>query len=450
MKYSMRNLQEGKGHICLLGASFSTRNLGVSVLSDGAVGFLRRAYPHSELRLIDYGKTPLIYRSQWNGKEEVLTTTPIRFSKHFFQRNNIGLLLLIAGILRCIPGKRVRQFIGDKFPMLGTMMSARMSCGISGGDSFSDIYGLKRFFYVALPMIVAQQTRVPFVLLPQTFGPFRSRISRLIAWRIVRNSKLVFTRDTDGPRRLLDVFGRDGKMPIPRFCPDVAFAVQPDPVSRRLLPSGFRPSLGSKPVVGLNVSGLLYMGGYRHRNMFGLRDDYRDLVVRISREIVRGGGRLVLIPHVGGGFEHAESDATSSRTILERLRSEGLKNVELLTGIEDHRKLKYVIGMCHFFIGSRMHSCIAALSQAVPTIGLAYSDKFHGVFESAGVGDWVVDLRSTGREEVSRSVQEGIQRRGEIHRMLTDQLQRIETILAQRASEIKEYVEEGWHGTTER
>ena len=40
-----------------------------------------------------------------------------------------------------------------------------------------------------------------------------------------------------------------------------------------------------------------------------------------------------------------------------------------------------------------MHACIAALSQAIPALGIAYSDKFRGVFESVGVGHLVADPR---------------------------------------------------------
>ncbi len=59
----------------------------------------------------------------------------------------------------------------------------------------------------------------------------------------------------------------------------------------------------------------------------------------------------------------------------------------------DQYEIKGVIGLCDFFIGSRMHACIAALSQRVPTIGVAYSKKFSGVFESIGLGDMVIDAR---------------------------------------------------------
>jgi polysaccharide pyruvyl transferase WcaK-like protein len=47
-----------------------------------------------------------------------------------------------------------------------------------------------------------------------------------------------------------------------------------------------------------------------------------------------------------------------------------------------------------------MHSCIAAISQCVASAGLAYSDKFRGVFEIAGVGDYVADMRYAREDEI--------------------------------------------------
>ena len=40
-----------------------------------------------------------------------------------------------------------------------------------------------------------------------------------------------------------------------------------------------------------------------------------------------------------------------------------------------------------------MHSCIAALPQGIPCIGLAYRMKFEGVFESIVMSDWVIDAK---------------------------------------------------------
>jgi polysaccharide pyruvyl transferase WcaK-like protein len=56
--------------------------------------------------------------------------------------------------------------------------------------------------------------------------------------------------------------------------------------------------------------------------------------------------------------------------------------------------------MCDFFIGSRMHACIAALSQCIPTVGIAYSKKFSGVFESIQVGHLVADPRIINEKKI--------------------------------------------------
>jgi polysaccharide pyruvyl transferase WcaK-like protein len=66
--------------------------------------------------------------------------------------------------------------------------------------------------------------------------------------------------------------------------------------------------------------------------------------------------------------------------------------------------MKYLIGQCDFFIGSRMHACIAALSQGVPAVGLAYSRKFLGVLRSIGVENLAVDLRECDIEKISELI----------------------------------------------
>jgi colanic acid/amylovoran biosynthesis protein len=58
------------------------------------------------------------------------------------------------------------------------------------------------------------------------------------------------------------------------------------------------------------------------------------------------------------------------------------------------------VNLCDFFIGSRMHSCIAALSQNIPCIGIAYSKKFIGVFSSISLNESVIDARNMSEKEI--------------------------------------------------
>ncbi len=74
-------------------------------------------------------------------------------------------------------------------------------------------------------------------------------------------------------------------------------------------------------------------------------------------------------------------------------------------------QLKGIIGQCDFFAGSRLHACIAALSQGIPTVGIAYSDKFAGVFAAVGATDAVVDARAGTAEEMLKACSEAFSTR---------------------------------------
>ena len=72
----------------------------------------------------------------------------------------------------------------------------------------------------------------------------------------------------------------------------------------------------------------------------------------------------------------------------------------------DQNEIKYIIGLCDFFLGARMHATIAALSQCIPAVGMAYSKKFAGVFETVGVEGCVVDMRTLNDQEILSRIQE--------------------------------------------
>ena len=66
----------------------------------------------------------------------------------------------------------------------------------------------------------------------------------------------------------------------------------------------------------------------------------------------------------------------------------------------DAEELKGIIGQCDLFIGSRMHSNIAALSQSIPTIALGWSYKYYGIMKRLGMEEYVSHLNSVSFEEL--------------------------------------------------
>ena len=73
-----------------------------------------------------------------------------------------------------------------------------------------------------------------------------------------------------------------------------------------------------------------------------------------------------------------------------------------------------------------MHSCIAAMSQCVPTVGIAYSKKSHGVFESIGLGDCVADVYQCGNNaELLSTVEAAFEKRNQTRKHLDKVIPRI-------------------------
>ena len=71
----------------------------------------------------------------------------------------------------------------------------------------------------------------------------------------------------------------------------------------------------------------------------------------------------------------------------------------MVRGQYDAAETKYLIGQCDFFIGARMHACIAAVSQSIPAVTLAYSKKAAGVMGLVNAADTVADLRQLDLDE---------------------------------------------------
>jgi polysaccharide pyruvyl transferase WcaK-like protein len=160
------------------------------------------------------------------------------------------------------------------------------------------------------------------------------------------------------------------------------------------------------------------MGGYTGDNMFALKSDYRQLVRDLVQHFIKQGAHVLLVPHVFGHGPRSESDVVAATELHRELASQSRDRLHLLQGEYDQHEIKYVIGRCDFFLGSRMHACIAALSQCVPTVGLAYSRKFQGVLGSIGGDGLVVDLGKHDCADVIRQVDEVYRQRDEIKRRL--------------------------------
>ena len=402
--------------ICLLGASFDTGNLGVSALAESSIKIILRQWPDAEIALLGTGSANSEHCLTILGRNVRIVIFRLRYCKNVLMRSHFFVLLVNALLLKLLPLKSFRNLLSAINPHVRILAEADMAFDITGGDSFSDIYGLRRFLiYGFLQKWLVMLFNKELILLPQTYGPFKRSISRMMAKNVLKHADMVYARDKESFEYVQTLFGRhkvNGKL---RFVPDIAFIL--DPHEPETIDVGDLDSMRreNSVVVGLNISGLLYNGGYTSENMFGLKTNYQELIHSIVEFLMADERVLVLlVPHVLTPNRIVEDDPNACRQLYEKLIGKYPGRIFLTQGSYNHNGIKHIIGLCDFFIGSRMHSCIAALSQSVPAVGIAYSKKFQGVFESVGVGNCVADVYKCTKDEMLSTIRTAFESRDQI------------------------------------
>jgi polysaccharide pyruvyl transferase WcaK-like protein len=318
-------------------------------------------------------------------------------------------IVLACVLYRVMPWRRLRGWLRRSVRWIAALEEMTFVGDIRGGDSFSDLYGWRRFLTGFLASWTVVLVKGGLVHFPQTYGPYQRGWTRWLAGYLLRRSSVIVARDRESQRVVQGLVGKAREVWL---SPDVAFALQAR-IPARLetdppLAPGQDPASDKEPrPIGLNVNGLMYNGGYTRDNMFGLKLDYCAMLPRLVETLLQHHpGELWLIPHTYGPPESVGSDPAACRKVRGALPPAVRNRVRIVTGEYDCHEIKGVIGCCDFFVGSRMHACIAALSQGVPAVGIAYSRKFRGVFEMVGMGDWVVDGREVDTEQALRKVLE--------------------------------------------
>lgn len=406
-------------HFVLLGANLDTGNLGVNALLVSTVMCLLEEFPSAKIYLFS-GKRESMKLDfvLGNGQTVQLGCLGVRHNKTLWRSNHIVSLLLSALLSRFVPEGKNRASFMRRNEILNLISTAHAVADITGGDSFSDIYGLWRLFVGTLNKALIILCGQKLVLLPQTYGPYKTWLGQRLARWTLQRAERVFSRDIDSLAEINKVTGSVKLKSEPQFAFDMAFVLESIPPGKiKYLPAGFTKQ-SDKVTVGINVSGLLYNGGYSRNNMFGLKSDYPTLVKGIITHFLeRNDTDVILIPHVFVRPGGVESDPDACRKILDELEPAYPGKIFMVEGLYDQCEIKHIIGQCDFFLGSRMHSCIAALSQGIPAVALAYSRKFTGVYSTIDQNELVLDMVTT--TDYFARIDDLFERRRDISQKLT-------------------------------
>lgn len=368
--------------IGLLWHSFSSDNLGVGALSESQIAICEAVAAQlvADVHFIVFG------------------TTGAR--NYIPERSAIEIGASIS----------LKEMLTGRSRFLADLTRCDLVLDIGEGDSFADIYSKRRFRMQIATKLAVILKRKPLILSPQTIGPFDHWLARRIAVLVMRQCTKVFARDglsfsylkvlgllDDKVAESIDVAFR-----LPYCIPDVR-------------------EQGSKVRIGINVSGLLFSGGYSGQNQFGLSLDYHGLVRDLLTEWCKNSNNEVwLIPHVLSDQMPRDDDRKAIAELLAEF-----PQAFSAPDFGSPSEAKSFIATMDFMTGARMHACIAAFSAGVPVVPIAYSRKFNGLFESLGYS-WFVDGKCSSNEDAKALIFDGLGKRRELAALIHGSSSRIE------------------------
>jgi colanic acid/amylovoran biosynthesis protein len=418
--------------VCLFGAAPDTGNQGVTALCQSAVLALHeRAI--GPITVFDHGRGKRSDRWKLGEQSVAVIRQGAVNGRRLYRPENLR------------QAKMAQRFGGLGNPLLKTIRNSAAVLDVSGGDSFSDIYGPSRFETITLPKNLALNEGRPLILLPQTYGPFELPSAGRKAGRIVKAASLAYARDARSLAALQQLLGNDFDATRHRLGVDMAFGLPQTPPELEKLGSALKSFLlatRETPLIGLNFSGLLFNRAEWAKETFHLQCDYRefarDFLIRLIKETV---ANIVLVPHVHQPLDNFESDLAAALDLMEEIPPHFKNRVTIPTNPLNASEAKWLIARCDWFAGSRMHATIGALSSGVPAAALAYSGKTLGVFETCGQGDSVLDLRENRSDKsiFDRLLALFAERRLTA-RMLAPQAAQVRERAAQQMDEIKAFI----------
>ena len=142
-----------------------------------------------------------------------------------------------------------------KFTYLRRLKACDVIFDVTMGDSFSDIYSKEHCERLIRHKLIAEKLCKKYILLPQTYGPFEHDSVADKAKNVFDKAFKIYCRDEMSQKLLEDKFNIHNSI----LASDMAFVLPYDKGEYQF---------SNIKKVGLNISGLLYKGGFHTENQY--------------------------------------------------------------------------------------------------------------------------------------------------------------------------------------
>lgn len=421
---------EKKYRILLIGLTalpmgYMERQLGNMAIFIPMTQILHDAFPNSEIRTS-------VQVSDEIAQELDITMLPY---KSLYAPTPSAGLIALWGFLRAFlwfilskVGIKIEALVSDD--RMKEFKDADIVVDFSGdvfGDNGHPLHLLKH----SLDLMTARMFDTPIIMMAQSPGPFLMRFRKVFGDNVLPKINAITTRDTWSTVLLKESNIRDLHV-MQAACP--SFLLKPDApeVGQRLLAEDGIEFPPGRPLVGFTLCGWnLIHDRYRMDRTESEIAPYVEIIRHIINDL---GGTVLLIPHVYRTDENNKfipgPDSALSEQVYDAIQKddpEAGKYLFFYRGLYPVEKIKSIIGLMDIHVSGRIHSGVGALSQAVPSVLLAYAYKHYGFAGLVGQERYVSD-NFGGKikvDEIKEMIREVLENRDAIHAEISAKLPKV-------------------------
>ena len=356
----------------------SALNLGDDAIMQTTLRTLREAQPDAQIAVAanDPGSW------QKYGDIEVLSSlaTGVADPAQGRWRKRVFLMPLTAGLLLWatagyrLLGARIQWGTPEQRRLLTCYYDADLVLSCGGGNFYAHRSLSPALIWALLTLAFAVGLGKPVVMLPQSFGPIDGRFQRRLARWTFNRVRLIMARERRSIAFVTDTLRVETPVVL---VPDLAFG---------LAQHGVRPLRHAPLRIGVTV-----IDRGAQSSSFRGQQGYEDTLVTLLVRLAHEHDAQIHIFCQCYGPSPDQDDRLVARRVYERITQRGVET-NLHISFRDARDIIAAYGELDLLIGTRMHTGIFALCNAVPVLLIGYQPKACGVMASFDLDRYCCDI----------------------------------------------------------
>lgn len=325
---------------------------------------------------------------------------PSRFDK---KKNNInyglklkikwGIVAIIDFIVSLLVLNRltrhlIRPFLSEQDNKTHMLFENCDCCFIKGGGFLHDysggLIGLYTMYYQLFHIKLALHNKKRVLIMPNSFGPFKSYFSKMLVKRTLIKCDFVSARESISSNGKTNGLGLN----ISLF-PDLAFNLEIDDkfnIEKYFNDNSLK--ISKKNIVGITIRPYRFPNS---NNSIELYNKYKESYLKFAKYLVGKGYMPMFVVHTSSINKH-EDDYECIKDIVSKLPT---KDYILINDSNlNCRQIKKLYSICKFIVGTRFHSVIFGISQEIPSISVTYGgNKGDGITRDIDGGKYAIKIK---------------------------------------------------------